>query len=151
MNKPPSETEKIRDIVSDYCKGKGVDFGARHDKIKPDALGVDRDDVFDIDMVLDVSKPLPFKDEVFDYVFSSHCLEHIEDTEETLKEWLRVLAKDGYIILYLPHADLYKGDNPDHKHDFIPTDITAPLMLNGVDIIMNMLHQYSFLIVGKKR
>jgi ubiquinone/menaquinone biosynthesis C-methylase UbiE len=147
---PGSETMKIRDRVLKYCIGKGVDFGARHDKIHPSALGVDRDDVFDIDVVMDVSDSLPFKDQEFGYVFSSHCLEHIQNTEITLKEWVRVLRIGGYIILYLPHKDLYKGNNPDHKHDFVNKDITILLEKLGIKILENYIHQYSFLIVGMK-
>ena len=69
-----------------------------------------------------------FADSSFDFVFSSHLLEHIVNTEATLKEWMRVIKNDGYLILYLPHKDFYPnvgqdGANPDHKHDFVPDDI----------------------------
>lgn len=144
-----SETEKIRDLVRKYCIGSGIDIGARHDKILPEALSVDIEDVYDVDRVLDASKPLPFRDCEFAYVYSSHCLEHIQDTKTTLIEWVRILKYGGYIILYLPHKDLYKMCNPDHKHDFIPSDITSLLEQLGCSIVLNIIHQYSFLIVAK--
>lgn len=43
---------------------------------------------------------LPFKDKVFDYAYTAHTLEHIEDIEQALSELQRV-AKRGCIIV--PH------------------------------------------------
>jgi len=43
----------------------------------------------------DVEK-LPFKDKIFDFVFCSHLLEHVENPEKAITELIRV-AKKGYI------------------------------------------------------
>lgn len=48
---------------------------------------------------------LPFKDKVFDYVYTAHTLEHIEEIERALRELQRV-AKKGCIIV--PHWS-YEG------------------------------------------
>ena len=65
-------------------------------------------------------------DEEFDYVYSSHCLEHVDDVRCALKNWFRVVKKGGFLLLYIPHRDLYeKKDrlpsrfNPHHKHMFL--------------------------------
>jgi len=66
-----------------------------------------------------------FKDESLDYVFSSHCLEHIENWRDALSEWVRKLKPGGIIFLYLPHPDCaiwhpgspFVGDG----HKWIPT------------------------------
>lgn len=48
---------------------------------------------------------LPFGDESFDIVFSSHVLEHFNRAEwkDILKEWLRLVTRQGKIILNLPN------------------------------------------------
>jgi SAM-dependent methyltransferase len=40
-----------------------------------------------------------------EYIFSSHCLEHIENWVETLLYWKKSLVSGGIIFLYLPHTD----------------------------------------------
>ena len=42
-------------------------------------------------------------DESQDFIISSHTLEHLEDYLKALKEWDRVLKKNGVLLLYLPH------------------------------------------------
>jgi len=150
-----SETSKIRDKVIKYCEGRGLDIGAKHDKIKPDSIGIDRNKEVGVDVVCD-ALDLLFKSDVFDYVYSSHCLEHIVDTKAALKEWRRVLKQGGKLILYLPHKDLYKGVNLDHKHDFVPEDITTMLTDIGFKILENYVDdnaeedKYSFTVVAEK-
>jgi SAM-dependent methyltransferase len=41
----------------------------------------------------------------YDFVLSSHALEHTANPILALHEWLRVLTNDGVIILVLPHKD----------------------------------------------
>jgi SAM-dependent methyltransferase len=41
----------------------------------------------------------------YDFVLSSHALEHTANPILALYEWLRVLTNDGVIILVLPHKD----------------------------------------------
>ena len=40
--------------------------------------------------------------ETYDFIISSHCLEHIANPLKALKEWLRVLTIDGTLLLVLP-------------------------------------------------
>ncbi|MFA5388582.1 MAG: methyltransferase domain-containing protein [Candidatus Omnitrophota bacterium] len=46
---------------------------------------------------------LPFKDDVFDLVFSSYTLQYIKDRQFVLNELKRVVKKDGEIVLVLPN------------------------------------------------
>lgn len=46
---------------------------------------------------------LPFKDNSLDYVISSHVIEHFFDPIKTIKEWLRVVKKDGIVFMIVPH------------------------------------------------
>jgi SAM-dependent methyltransferase len=63
-------------------------------------------------------------DQSFDWVHSSHCLEHMRDPLEALNNWLRVLKPGGHLICLVPDEDLYEQGlwpsrfNTDHKHTF---------------------------------
>jgi len=48
---------------------------------------------------------LPFKRNSFDIVYSVDVIEHIEDDYEFVKESLRVLKKNGYLIIGTPNRD----------------------------------------------
>ena len=39
------------------------------------------------------------KNNIYDFVFSSHSLEHIANPLKAISEWLRITKKDGYIII----------------------------------------------------
>jgi len=58
----------------------------------------------DVDYVLDASTLLPFADNTFDLIYSSHSLEHIPwyQVEATLREWVRILKVDGRLELWVP-------------------------------------------------
>ncbi len=45
---------------------------------------------------------LPFPDGMFDFVFSSSVLEHIDDKERALKEMMRVVRPGGVVIFIIP-------------------------------------------------
>lgn len=54
---------------------------------------------------------LPFKNKVFDFVFCSHLLEHVENPDRAIKELTRV-AKRGYIEVPNGIVDLFKPFPP---------------------------------------
>jgi SAM-dependent methyltransferase len=61
---------------------------------------------------------------VFDFVHSSHCLEHTRNPQIALDNWLRILKPGGHLVCLIPDEDLYEQGvfpstfNPDHKHTF---------------------------------
>lgn len=63
-------------------------------------------------------------DESIDFVHSSHCLEHLLDPLEGLRNWFRVLREGSYLIITVPDEDLYEQGvfpstyNRDHKWTF---------------------------------
>jgi SAM-dependent methyltransferase len=70
--------------------------------IVPQAIGVELDyPGYD-------GKTLPFPDQSQDAVHASHCLEHIPDPARALGEWFRVLRIGGYLVLTVPHQQLYE-------------------------------------------
>lgn len=41
-------------------------------------------------------------DNLYDFIFASHTLEHIANPIKAIKEWIRITKDNGYIILILP-------------------------------------------------
>lgn len=63
-------------------------------------------------------------DATYDFVHSSHCLEHLADPSAGLANWFRVLRPGGHLVVTVPDEDLYEQGvfpstfNRDHKHTF---------------------------------
>jgi len=62
-----------------------------------------------------------------DFIFSSHCLEHLPDWVAALDYWATVLIHGGILFLYLPHPDQKywrPWNNRKHLHSISPEIIT---------------------------
>lgn len=164
------ESDKIAHLTIPYTQGKGLDIGCGSRKCWPRMIGVDslldyggantKNRPGDVDVVANSEDLSMFSNASMDYVFSSHNLEHIIDYKAALKEWWRVIKSGGYLLLYLPHANFYPrigqpGSNPDHKHDFLPSDIVEAMKEVGSWELLeneerNGGNEYSFYTVFKK-
>ncbi len=87
-------------------------------------VNVDWDDKANPDVKCDLNKfPYPFKDNEFQEIIAEHCLEHLENPFEVMKELHRILNFKGKLIIKVPHFS--RGfTHPEHKSGF---DITFPL------------------------
>jgi ubiquinone/menaquinone biosynthesis C-methylase UbiE len=47
---------------------------------------------------------LPFRDEEYDFVISSHVIEHFFDPIKAIEEWFRVIKPGGYIFIICPKS-----------------------------------------------
>jgi SAM-dependent methyltransferase len=115
-------------FVSGYLTGmKGIEIGASsHNRFYLDALNVDRfgdsDTVYKREerrlalhaVKVDVVAPgdeLPFNDDSYDFVFSSHVIEHFPDPIRALFEWVRVARR--YVVVIAPHRNrTFDIENP---------------------------------------
>jgi len=105
-----SETAKVRHLVLEYCQGYGCDIGFGGDKVKKlDCIGIDYAQPYTttgqdpVDIACDVMKEkIPVPDDTFDYVYSSHMIEDVEDTSSVLQEFIRILKPGGNLILVFP-------------------------------------------------
>jgi SAM-dependent methyltransferase len=90
-----------------YMSGSGVDVGYRGEvedagPVLPGALGVDLDTPgYD-----GVRLPVPYG--TLDYVFSSHCLEHLLQPDVNFREWFSCLRVGGFLVVIVPHMYLYE-------------------------------------------
>ena len=80
-----------------YCTGVGIDVGGGKNPFS-DATLVEDEECQNA-YLLDT-----FPDHSLDYVFSSHCLEHLERWQEALDLWISKIKPGGVLFLYLPHA-----------------------------------------------
>jgi len=106
-------TERDLKILS----GKGIDIGCGNDPIFPNVKQFDIDDG-------DANEISKYVNEEFDFVFSSHCLEHMYNPYKTIQEWWKLVRGGGYMYVLVPDEDLYEQGvfpstyNGDHKHTF---------------------------------
>lgn len=74
----------------------------------------------------------------YDYLISSHCLEHLSDWVKALDYWHSKLKKGGVLFLYLPsYESTYwrPWHNRKHIHTFVPNILKDYLTDRGWDNI----------------
>jgi predicted SAM-dependent methyltransferase len=60
----------------------------------------------------------------YDFVYSSHCLEHMKDPSIAIVNWGKLVKPLGYLVVVVPDEDLYEQNvwpsirNRDHKSSF---------------------------------
>ena len=97
----------ILPMAEHFCKGQGLDVGAGRWPL-PGSEPVELINGGDA-MSLPVGK--------FDYIFSSHMLEHLPNPVAALEHWKTRLKPGGVLFLYLPHPDMeYWLPQNNHKH-----------------------------------
>lgn len=143
----------IKEKALGYCSGKGIDVGA--DKWPfPGAIPIQNE------VHQNANKLDRFENESLDYVFSSHCLEHVDDWKDALQLWISKLKIGGIMFLYLPHKSnkLWKPGGPwvGMGHKWSPTyqDIIKFISKNGMEIIEynNWRDEYwSFFVAARKK
>ena len=126
-----------------YCQGEGLDIGCGNDPVVDGCSGWDLENG-------DAQYLIGVEDESFDFVYSSHCIEHMDDVREAIKNWFRVVRSNGYLIIYGPDRDLYEKKrelpsrfNPHHKHMFLLGHSEAP---DTLDII----EEFKQALIGKE-
>ena len=104
-------TTTITDIVESYCAGNGLEIGAGKTPYGPNDRTTfldknidNKDATVGADIIAD-AWAIPTVDQCFDFVLSSHVLEHMPNTILALREWVRVLKPAGDLVLILPHAE----------------------------------------------
>lgn len=125
----------IKRTALKYCKGRGLDIGAAFWPL-PGSTPIDTEQGPGLEnRIEDI---LPGSQ---DYVFSSHCLEHIGPWEEALDSWIEKLRPGGVLFLYLPHptCKLWHYTNPFmagiHKWAPEPAVIEQALLRRGLTIV----------------
>ncbi len=135
-------------FVSKYFRGNDIDITAGPDPLSkytqqfPLMTSLKVWDVQDGDAQLMAGVP----DNTFDFVHSSHCLEHLHDPYEAFDNWVRICKPGGYIVTTIPDEDLYEqgvwssNHNPDHKTSWtlLKHESWSPASIN----LIEFLYQY---------
>lgn len=115
------ETSKSRQywgpLEWSVLKGRGIDIGCGPDPITSEARAFDVQDG-------DANVITRYVHEQFDFVYSSHCLEHMHEPRKALLEWWQLVRPGGHLFFIVPDEDLYEQGvfpsrfNRDHKATF---------------------------------
>ena len=99
----------------------GVDIGGGDDPLRSPSgapyptYDIDKGDAQYLDKLSDSS---------LDFLYSSHCLEHLVNLDIALSNWNRVLKRGGYVYITIPDFTIYEHHNwpskynGDHKQTF---------------------------------
>lgn len=127
-----------------FCRGIGLDVGAGAWPL-PGSIPVD---------LRDGGDALALPEGRFDYVFSSHCLEHLSNPIAALEHWRTRLVSGGALFLYLPHPEMeyWRPQHcRKHLHSWAPSQMAG--ILNDLGYF-DVLHgerdlAWSFAVVGR--
>lgn len=144
----------VKDRATPYLTGTGLDIGCSKWKVKEEAVGVDIREGPNVDLVVTDWSTMP--SDKYDYVFSSHCLEHILHWKTVLNHWVRVIKPGGIIFLYLPNPVMYNRWSKEHlkahKHDFTLPIIAKEFIALNLKIGEQGYDEYAGMwIIGKKK
>lgn len=131
-----------------YLVGTGIDIGAGIDSIgryaplfplMGEVWAWDKDDG-------DAMAMEGVDEATFDFVHSSHCLEHVRDPAVALQNWVRICKPGGHILVIVPDEDLYEQGvwpstyNTDHKWTFTigKPDSWSPCSINVVELVQQV-------------
>jgi SAM-dependent methyltransferase len=145
-----------------YLNGSGIDIGCGNDVLRIKSGSVRGWDVKDGD----ANKMAGVPDATYDFVYSSHCLEHMVDVAIALGNWVRILKPGGILYTVVPDVCLYEKFtwpskfNGDHKASFsldrsrltigrpnhyhIENDIAPILSKLGVELLEKRLEDDGF-------
>jgi SAM-dependent methyltransferase len=83
------------------------------------------------------------EDNSFDFLYSSHCLEHLDDPFEATENWIRVVKPGGHLVINVPDEDLYEQGvwpsrfNNTHKTSWTidKEESWSPVSVNVLDLV----------------
>ena len=125
-----------------FFMGRGIDIGAGDDPILPIGPDCLFWDLAQGDAQLLAGIP----ENYFDWVYSSHCLEHLRNPYQAIQRWWAVLKPGGWLLVVVPDEDLYEQGNwpslfnSDHKWTFTAhkTHSWSPVSVNVTDLVSGL-------------
>lgn len=147
-----SHPEKLWAIA--HTEGEVIyDLGCGKNKTLDKAIGVDI--ISGSDIVSSIDNLPMIESNSADCIISRHSLEHITNTENTLKEWIRILKSSGKIVLILPDDEVINTLDPILSGGLHFQTFTRDSFKNvqGLEVekIETVVDGWSFGVILKKR
>ena len=141
----------IETTAKEFCIGKGLDIGGFYGWTLKGSIPIN---IIDNSLPYDAFN-IPDGEE-WDYIFSSHCLEHLVDPIKALEYWMSKIKSGGCVYLYLPHPDMeywLPQNNKKHLHSWYPEEMRIIFKDIGlINVLGSERDMYwSFSTVGFKR
>lgn len=135
----------VAPLARQFCRGTGLDIGAGQWPLAG-ATPIE---------LTNGGDAMALPEGTYDYVFSSHCLEHLVNPVAAIEHWKTRLRPGGFLFLYLPHPDMtywLPQHNRKHLHAWRPEEIAQILRdLGFADVIHSERDlAWSFAVVGRK-
>jgi SAM-dependent methyltransferase len=151
-SKPRRESEGF---FKKYVKGKVIDIGVgridTYDGADPLNGWCETWDKDNGDAHLMEGVP----DDMYNLVYNSHLLEHLENPTLAIRNWYRITQKNGHIIIAVPHRDLYERKkvlpskwNEDHKYFILPESSEPPNTYSLRGLIEEALRGLKYRIIS---
>jgi len=125
----------IAPTALEFCKGEGLDIGAGRWPL----AGAVPIELHPADIRQEGQCAMSLPPAEYNFIFSSHCLEHLVSPVAALEHWKTRLRVGGVLFLYLPHPEMgyWRPENcRKHLHLFWPADVAKMLRALGfVDVI----------------
>ena len=135
------------ELFKDFVIGATLDIGAGRDPVSPGAIVFDKpqgnaEHIFE-----------HFEHQSFDTVFSSHCLEHINEPRLVIRDWFALVKPSGHLFVIVPDEDLYEQGhfpsifNNDHKSTFTISKSASwsPKSVNLLEIAQELNGEIAYL------
>jgi SAM-dependent methyltransferase len=167
-----------------YLQGRGIDIGCGDDPVTPDCIQWDRQGppyaigppmyineeeilanlrpgrIFSCPpaptMIVNDAMSLAIESESLPWVYSSHCLEDLDNPWAAVKEWWRVIKRGGYLVIMVPHRDLFEcrktlpsAGNRNHKTFWLPDRNEPPVTIGLIPLVAGVCQESSELVYCK--
>lgn len=126
-----------------FCRGRGLDVGCGPWPL-PGATPVE---------LRDGGDAMSLPEGPHDFIFSSHCLEHLPNPIAALEHWKGRLRFAGVLFLYLPHPDMQywlPQNCRKHLHSWMPKQMARIVRDLGFERVIHSERDlaWSFSVVG---
>lgn len=129
-----------------YFSGKGIDIGAGPDCVDQYKRVFGFESAYNWDMKDgDAQYMNGVADATYDFIHSSHSLEHMVDPRVSLFNWIRICKPGGYLIITIPDQEMYEHSiwpsqfNSDHKWSFTTGKDKLPKTINVFDMVSKLV------------
>lgn len=131
-----SKTKRVwGELERSVLQGEGIDIGCGPDPVFPHVMPFDLAHGDANEVLLHVRRQ-------FDFVYASHCLEHMRDARAAIAQWWQLVKPGGVLFVIVPDEDLYEQGfwpsrfNRDHKWTFTIAKQASwsPVSINLLDL-----------------